>query len=104
MIGDTAGGSTSFGATGADRSLNALLDDAEDRLDKAKEVVGRAQDAFLRAKDGAAAGVEKAGDFARERPYVAMALSAVAGLILGHLMAAQRPTVVVVRGSHLSHH
>ena len=103
MIGDAAGGSTFSSGAPADRSLSGLLDDAEDRLDKAKEVVGRAQDAFLRAKDGATAGVEMGGDFARERPYVAMALSAVAGLILGHLISAQRPTVVVVRGSHLSH-
>lgn len=86
----------------AERVVNTLLGDPDGHktreiADKAKELAGRAQERALKAKDGALDGVGKVDAFTRQRPFTALALAGLAGLVLGHVISAHRPTVVVVR-------
>lgn len=86
----------------AERVIGSILGDPDGHktreiTDKARELAGLAQEKAQKAKDGALDSVGKVDAFTRQRPFTALAIASVAGLVLGHIMSAHRPTVVVVR-------
>ena len=72
----------------------------EDFIAKATDVVGEARYTYERVKDEALERAAAVDVFIRHRPYAAAGLAVLAGLVLGHLISAGRPRVVILRDGH----
>jgi ElaB/YqjD/DUF883 family membrane-anchored ribosome-binding protein len=64
---------------------------------KADELVLNIQEKFERARLAANQGRDDVDLFVRTKPYAALAIAGVAGLVIGHLLSAGRPNVVYLK-------
>ena len=77
--------------------LDSALDMEDDLLAKAADIVSEAKVTYERVKDEALERAAEVDVFIRHRPYAAAGLAVLAGLVLGHLLSAGRPRVVILR-------
>jgi len=87
----------------------AIIEEVADRVadgvgkagDQASAAVGKFSDGAIDAYDRASQSARKVGHtvepLVRRRPYAALAISAVFGLVVGRLMTARGPKVIYVR-------
>ena len=88
------------GFTGTEEMDSALAAAEDDFLAKAADVVGEAKLTYARVKDEALERAAEVDVFIRHRPYAAAGLAILAGLVLGHLLSAGQPRVVILRDGH----
>ena len=74
----------------AARDANGLAQDARQAMDRAAD---RAADTYAAARDVA----EKVEPFVKDRPFMALALAGIAGLVIGGLFLPPGPKVVYIR-------
>ncbi len=84
------------GFTGTEQ-IDSALDLEDDLLSRAADVVSEARHTYERVKDEALERAAEVDVFIRHRPYAAAGLAVLAGLVLGHLLSAGRPRVVILR-------
>jgi ElaB/YqjD/DUF883 family membrane-anchored ribosome-binding protein len=95
-----------------DQAIDSLQQTVVDFTDQAKVVTAKladqakavsmkvteqSRDAFDRASGGARTVVETVDPMVKEQPYVAIAVAAAAGLLIGLLMAARAPKVIYLK-------
>jgi hypothetical protein len=77
---------------------NPSLGDAPAQIKaRADELVARIQDAFASARLRAEIKRSEVDAFVETRPYAALAIAAVAGLVIGHMISSGRPKVVYLK-------
>ena len=82
--------------------LDSALDMEDDLLAKAADIVSEAKVTYERVKDEALERAAEVDVFIRHRPYAAAGLAVLAGLVLGHLLSAGRPRVVILRDGQVA--
>ena len=90
------------GFTGTEEMDSAFAAGGEEFLAKAADVVGEAKLTYARVKDEALERAAEVDVFIRHRPYAAAGLAVLAGLVLGHLLSAGRPRVVILRDGQVA--
>ena len=104
MNNDILDGDLRSGLGRVESAIGEAADDAELRLrGKADQLVGRVQSAYGNARDTAEETFDQVDAFVTERPYIALALAAVAGVAFGFVMGLGRPKVIVIRPAHTPH-
>ncbi|MEO6340787.1 MAG: hypothetical protein ABIO39_12150 [Caulobacteraceae bacterium] len=88
------------GFTGTEQMNNAYAAEGEDLMARATDVVGEARATYERVKDEALERAAEVDLFVRHRPYAAAGIAVLAGIVLGHLLSAGRPRVIVLRDGH----
>jgi len=85
----------------ADDIIGATADQIARSADKARAVIAdaadQAADAYGELRERAQKVADTVGPFVNERPYAALAIAAVAGLILGALFFSSGPKVIYVK-------
>ncbi len=77
---------------------NPALGDVPSQIKaRADELVMRIQDAFASARLRADIKRSELDAFVETRPYTALAIAAVAGLVVGHMISGGRPKVVYLK-------
>ncbi|MDB5458824.1 MAG: CsbD family protein [Caulobacteraceae bacterium] len=101
MNNDTLEGELRSGLGRAESAVGEAAGDIELRLrGKADELIGRVQSAYGQARDQAGETFDTVDAFVTERPYVAAALAALAGVAFGFVLGLGRPKVIVIRPAH----
>jgi uncharacterized protein YjbJ (UPF0337 family) len=79
-------------------AIGEAADDMEWKLrGKADQLLGGVQTAYGQARDTAAETFDTVDAFVTERPYLATAIAALAGVAIGFMMGLGRPKVIVIR-------
>jgi uncharacterized protein YjbJ (UPF0337 family) len=61
------------------------------------KVVGQAQEAFGKVRETTTERLDDVGEFVKERPYAALAIAALVGVVVGHALSANRSETVYLR-------
>ncbi len=95
---DTVEGDLRMGLGKVESAMGEATESLELKLrGKADEIVGKVQSVYGQAKDQAGETFDTVDAFITERPYLATALAAVAGLAVGFVLGLGRPKVIVIR-------
>lgn len=101
VVDQQSAGSAAAGAHGAQAAPKRFAEAADEVKAQAKvvadQVVAKAKDAYSQARSVADRGAVQGRDVIVERPYVAVGLALLVGVVLGHAMGASRPTVVYLK-------
>jgi uncharacterized protein YjbJ (UPF0337 family) len=98
MNDDTIEGELRAGLGMAESAVGRVTDSLELKVrGKADEIVGKVQSAYGQAKDQAGETFDTVDAFVTERPYLATAIAAVAGIAIGFVLGLGRPKVIVIR-------
>jgi uncharacterized protein YjbJ (UPF0337 family) len=95
---DRITGELRMGLGRAESAIGDAVDDTEFKLrGKADQVIGRVQSAYGAARQSAEQTIDEVDAFVTERPYLAAALAAAAGVAFGFFLGMGRPKVIVIR-------
>jgi|KBSSwiStaDraftv2_1062776.scaffolds.fasta_scaffold01743_18 ElaB/YqjD/DUF883 family membrane-anchored ribosome-binding protein len=102
----TAASASSTGHVGSNRLREAALEVKDQAKVVAGQVATKATEAYQQAKSIAERRAVDGRSAIADRPYAAVGLGILIGLVVGHVLSARRPAVVYLRvkgAEHLAH-